>query len=218
MQGFLTLPFSRFSDHFLWSYVDLDYRIGEKEFIRNWAGEKTPSRPPTIKIDDPKATSGISDNHQGIDYYLYNGTSLLAMSTANVLQSSHEYHSVRLGHYIGGRVYVTGYGHNQANLVDDGDETLRGQTFALSGDWHNGKFGGTNPHVHASFWVIPSNWYSNPLFYIFDSGDRETIPYPSALGYVWTVDDPYRDLSNEKDLNYWTVDNIPQFPLVEIIE
>ena len=218
MQGFLTMPFSLTSEYLLWSYVDLDYRLGENEFIRNYAGESIPVVRPSVGIHDPDARSGTSDNHQGIDFYLNNGSLLLAMSNGIVLQSSDEFHCIRIGHYNGSQVFVVGYGHNTVNVLSDGDTVYRGQIVALSGDWNNGNFGGTNPHVHSSLWVIPPKWNDNPLYYIFDSGERMTIPYSSSSGFVWTVDDPYRDVLNSSSMSYWTKDNDPQFSLVQLGE
>jgi murein DD-endopeptidase MepM/ murein hydrolase activator NlpD len=217
-QGYLTLPFSESTDYLLWSYVDLDhiagFLLGQSEtlYVRNYANDRTYSVAADTDINSPSAHSGTSDNHQGIDYYLAVGTPLLAAASGTVVQAPQEHHCVRIKHALGSEVYVTGYGHNSVNLVSEGDFVRRGQIIALSGDWHMGRAGGTNPHVHWSLWIIPTDWGHNPIFYIFDSGLRATVPYNSPDGHVPTVDDPYRDVLNPEALSYWTVDNDPRFP------
>lgn len=207
MQGYLTLPFDVFTEYFLWSYVDLDYQLGQ---VRNYLNESLWPVNPYIHINSPNARSGTHDNHQGIDYNMENGTFLLAMANGNMVQVRDQFHYVRIQHSIRQDHYVTGYEHNTTNLVREGDKVLRGQIIALSGDWDDGIYGGSQPHVHIHHWKIPLEWAHNPIWYIFEDNLRQKIPFSGV--YVQIVDDPYRDVLTEDSINYWTVDNNPHSP------
>jgi hypothetical protein len=74
IQGFLTLPMDKSTPSFLWSYVDLDYRIG---YRRNYANKSTLPVDPYINLNSPGKHLGIYDNHQGIDYNMAIGSPLL---------------------------------------------------------------------------------------------------------------------------------------------
>lgn len=207
MQGYLTLPFDQATDNLLWSYVDLDHRIGH---IRNYANESVPAVDPYIDIDPSDAHPGTHDNHQGIDYNMANGNLLLAMANGTVVQERSQYHYVRIQHTGGSDVYVTGYEHNLVNLVSEGSRVRRGQIIALSGDWDNGRYADCQPHVHIHHWIIPNDWAHDPLWYVFEL--KETVPFSGDV--VQVCDDPYRDVSDANAVSYWTVDNHPQFPPV----
>ena len=59
-----------------------------------------------------------------------------------------------------GNGYVTRYGHNQENLVQEGDKVEKGQAIALMGS--SGR--STGPHVH--FEVLRNGKVVNPSKYI----------------------------------------------------
>jgi len=206
-EGFLTLPIDT-TDYLLWSYVDLDHRIG---YVRNFAGGRSQAVDPFIDIHSGQAHPGTQDQHQGADYNMPCGRNVVAMAPGVVLQSEGgtEYaRYVRIIHKAGDEMFVTDYGHNSKNLVKVGDVVKRGQVVALSGD-NNGQRK-TQPHVHASFWEIPIAHQSDPVRYIFEILPK--VSYPSG-DEVPVVLDPYRDeVDPQGSLGYWTKDNDPQYP------
>lgn len=211
LQGIFTLPVSSLTKYYLWSYVDLDHRLGH---VRNYADDSLPPINPYTSVDSPNIRSGTSDNHQGIDLNMETGNFLLAMAEGNVVQAQNEYHYVRVQHNVGSQSHVAGYAHNEINLVRQGDQIYRGQIVALSGDW-KAPFVKTQPHVHLSNWIIPKNWMKNPIFYIFDSGEHEKVQYAEGEE-VPIVHDIFRNILDPTSVTHWTVDNDPQHPEVEI--
>jgi len=211
MEGFLALPVDS-RDYLLWSYVDLDHRIGS---VRNFSGDKKQAVDPYIDIHSSQAHPGTQDQHQGVDYNMPCGRNVVAMAPGVVLQSEGgtEYaRYVRIVHQARDDMFVTDYEHNSANLVKVGDVVRRGQVIALSGDDAAPPPGKkTQPHVHTSLWEIPVAHQGDPLRYIFEVLPKVT--YPSGH-VVPVVLDPYHD---EVDLHgspgYWTKDNDPRCAL-----
>jgi len=209
MEGFLTLPVDT-RDYLLWSYVDLDHRIG---FVRNFSGDKRKAVDPYIDIHTSEARPGTSDQHQGVDYNMPCGQNVLAMAPGVVVNSEGgaEYaRYVRIIHKAGGEMFVTDYGHNSRNLVKVGDVVNRGQVVALSGD-NNGQ-SKTQPHVHTSLWEIPETYQGSSrdmIEYIFHTLPK--VKYPNG-DEVPVVLDPYRDeVDPHGSPGYWTRDNDPQY-------
>ena len=197
MEGLLTLPMDN-SDYLLFSYVDLDHRIGS---VRNFSGNK--------RLADGEHP-GTEDQHQGIDYTMPCGRNLIAMAPGEVMQSEGgiEYaRYVRIKHKIGDQMFITEYGHNSTNLVKIGDVVRRGQVVALSGD-NNGPEK-VIPHVHTSLWQIPKDHWRNPIEYIF--GVLPKVQYPNGK-WVPVVLDLYRDeVDSQGSPGYWTKDNDPKY-------
>jgi len=208
MEGFLTLPLDT-EDYLLWSYVDLDHKIGT---VRNFSGDRREA------VDNPSSTHarpGTSDQHQGVDYSMPCGRNVLAMAPGVVLNSEGgtEYaRYVRIIHEAGDEMFVTDYGHNSKNLVGVGDVVKRGQIVALSGD-NNGEKK-TQPHVHINFWEIPKARQRSSediIRYIFETLPKVTYPNGDEVPVVL---DPYRDeVDPEGSRGYWTKDSDPQYAI-----
>ena len=203
MEGFLTLPLDS-KDYLLWSYVDLDHKIGT---VRNFSGDRREA------VDNPSSTDarpGTSDQHQGVDYYMPCGRNLLAMAPGVVFQSEgggSYARYVRIAHRAEDEMFITEYAHNSINLVEVGDAVKRGQVIALSGN--SPKTKNTKPHVHTSLWLIPKAHQDDPLRYIFEILPR--VEYPSG-DMVPAVLDPYRDEDDPHGSpGYWTKLNDPQY-------
>jgi len=170
MEGFLTLPLDT-EDYLLWSYVDLDHKIGT---VRNFSGDRKEA------VDNPSSTHarpGTSDQHQGVDYYVPRGRNLLAMASGVVFQSEgggSYARYVRIVHRAGDEMFITEYAHNSMNLVEIGDVVKRGQVIALSGNSPETK--NMKPHLHTSLWQIPEAYQSDILRYVFEILPKAVIP------------------------------------------
>lgn len=213
MEGFLTLPIDT-TDYLLWSYVDLDHRIG---YVRNFAGDRTRAVDSYVGIHSSEAHPGTSDQHQGVDYNMAVGRNVLAMAPGVVLNSEGgtEYaRYVRIIHKAGDEMFVTDYGHNSKNLVKVGDAVKRGQIVALSGD-NNGQRK-TQPHVHASFWEIPEAYQGSTgdiVQYMFEVIPKVACPNGDQVPVVL---DPYRDkVDSQGSRGYWTKENDPQYAITQ---
>ncbi|CAK9884824.1 MAG: Murein DD-endopeptidase MepM [Candidatus Erwinia impunctatus] len=95
--------------------------------------------------------------HQGIDFSMPIGTSVLAVGDGEVIVSTR---SGAAGNYIAlrhGRQYVTRYMHLKTLLVKPGQKVKRGERIALSGNTGRS----TGPHLHYEVWI--NNQAVNPL-------------------------------------------------------
>jgi murein DD-endopeptidase MepM/ murein hydrolase activator NlpD len=197
MQGYLTSPIACGTHYLLWSYVDLDYRIGS---IRNWAGENTPAVDAFIDINSPNARPGTSDQHQGVDFNVPIGTPILAMASGQLVfwRDGNEQRArmLNVSHKLGSITLETSYAHNSLNVASLGQSVYRGQIIALSGN-NNGCCKTTSAHVHISQYN-PATDYKLPC-----------IPYANG-DCVSRNTDLWRDVTNKESINYWTVDNSPQ--------
>lgn len=197
MQGFLTLPIQRETEYYIWSYVDLDYRVG---FVKDWKNENLWAIDAFTRIESPYARPGVSDQHQGVDYNLSIGNYVLAMAQGEVMSirepSDKDTRQIVL-HYKFGEEYQTNLGHNSAHLVKERQLVYRGQIIALTGNDVFGPYT-CQPHIHLSFWRWP------------DDINAPCVPYPNG-DCAYRVTDPWRDLSNPTSISYWTKDNDPQF-------
>jgi len=84
----------------------------------------------------------------------------------------------------------TGYGHLDNCLVRPVQNIFRGQIVGTLG-----MSGTTWPHIHYNF---------------HPSWNKQTAEVADG--------DPFRDLNDPSSISWWTVDNIPQFPMVEVVE
>jgi murein DD-endopeptidase MepM/ murein hydrolase activator NlpD len=200
MQGFLSYPFAAITDFFIWSYVDLDYKIGS---IRDWSGEKIKAVDAFIDIKSPRAREGISDQHQGIDFNMKIGNPIFAVMGGEIISivgdDGKNTHQMVLEHEPD-LTFQTNYAHYSLHVLDKNEKVYRGEIIAISGNHVAGNFI-AQPHLHLSYWKIP------------DDINAPCIPYPSG-GCAYRDTDLWRDLQNKNSINYWTVDNLPQFPLV----
>jgi murein DD-endopeptidase MepM/ murein hydrolase activator NlpD len=104
--------------------------------------------------------SGKKTYHRGIDFAGKRGSDIVAVASGIVTRServSGYGNVVEIRHAEG---YSTLYGHNQKNLVAEGDMVSKGQTIALLGS--TGRSSG--PHVH--FEVHRNDKIVNPLRYV----------------------------------------------------
>ncbi len=192
MQGFLTFPYEKESEIkvYLSTYFDLDPKFGK---VLNFLENRKKS---DCNLD--VVVNGTCDNHNGIDYVMPEGTLIIASSsgTVNYADSlSTGALQVTLDHVMGKRRFQSGYGHLSRILVSIKSEIVRGQIIGLSG-----KTGVLYKH--------PEGTYEHLHFALYDSTDccREGTSPPDI--------DPYRNIGNNISIVFWTVDNLPQFPLV----
>jgi len=191
MQGFLSQPFNVKTNIQIKNWYDLD---PEAKSVRNWFLEKK-------MISSPEFNTGTTDSHDGIDFSAPKSSFIIASSQGVV--SFARFNSEGFGGYPPAQVveivnndYIIHTGHVDQVLVTENDEVYRGQIIAVIG-----KTGSAWVHLHFSI-RTESDIEHNPFIY-----------YPNSRNF-----DPYRDLSDSKTASYWTVDNLLQFPLVEIIE
>jgi hypothetical protein len=197
MQGYLTSPIACGTHYLLWSYVDLDHRIGS---IRNWAGDSTPAVDVYIDILSPNARPGTDDQHQGVDFNVPIGTPILAMASGQIVLwrdgDGQRARMINASHKLGKTTLETSYAHNSFNVASMGQTVYRGQIIALSGN-NNGCCKTTSQHVHIGHY--------DPLV----DYKAQCVPYRNG-DCVSRNTDPWRDITNKESLNYWTVDNSPQ--------
>ena len=118
-------------------------------------GEERPNCP---ECGESWTTQGpyCYDGHDGIDYALPCGTSVLAAATGTVIFEGWEYgYTIKIDH---GNGYITWYAHLQPNsfLVGVGDQVARGQQIALSGTSGTGA-------CHLHFGVYHNNIPTDPF-------------------------------------------------------
>lgn len=134
---------------------------------RELKAEITPSGKPVTKgwlssgfgkRTDP--FSGKKSYHRGIDFAGKRGSDVVAVASGVVIRSERASgygNVVEIRHADG---FSTLYGHNQKNLVSEGEMVSKGQTIALLGS--TGRSSG--PHVH--FEVHRNDKIVNPLRYV----------------------------------------------------
>jgi murein DD-endopeptidase MepM/ murein hydrolase activator NlpD len=98
--------------------------------------------------------------HEGVDITAPAGTPIYAADDGTVIYVGHlhGYGNVVIVQHSGG--YVTVYGHNQRNLVNDGESVTRGQQIAEMGT--SGRASGSNLHFEVRF----NNRAENPVAYL----------------------------------------------------
>lgn len=104
--------------------------------------------------------NGKKSYHRGVDFAGKRGSEVIAVASGIVVRSERASgygNVVEIRHADG---LVTLYGHNQENLVEEGDVVSKGQTIALLGS--TGRSSG--PHVH--FEVHRDGKFVNPLRYV----------------------------------------------------
>ncbi len=108
-------------------------------------------------VEDFRGGKNTYDSHNGTDFAIPPGTSVVAAAPGRVVRVSSEYHrggwKVFVDH---GRGLVTTYNHLARPLVRPGDDVRRGERIALSG--YSGLdalvgFPWTPPHVHMNTWL-----------------------------------------------------------------
>jgi murein DD-endopeptidase MepM/ murein hydrolase activator NlpD len=164
MEGFLTLPFVFGTHAELSSYFDHDPAQGK---VKNYLGN----------------AAQTNDGHQGIDWSLPVGTSLVASAPGKVLEIAENERGAKYIDLIHSNNMVTSYGHISKALRTLGEWLERGEVVALSGE--SGSPG--QPHIH---------------FEVFHEGEP---------GHYDVAVDPFRDVFGDSP-GYWTKENDPQFP------
>jgi murein DD-endopeptidase MepM/ murein hydrolase activator NlpD len=145
--------------------VDLLWPVETRSISSAWG--------PRIRSATVKLANGLKKriryqgSHQGIDLTAPTGTNVYAALDGTVERVGRDR---KLGNYIvinHGNEFETIYGHHKRNLVQKGDEVVRGQKIAEVGRTGNA----TGPHLHFEFRAegIPQN----PLPYL---NDEEEIP------------------------------------------
>lgn len=205
MQGWMTNPFTKESYAVLTNPVDLDYRLG---FYRDYSnlfveGEE--------KISQGDNKPWGLDNHQGIDWFAKEGTPILSMGPGVVIfdkPTNGGANSVRVLYQIGKRAFICDYGHNSKNNVKYGDKVSRGQIIGFVG--HTGT---RDDHVHSNLWEIPVELVNEDFVTIRESYILKHYPMVNYSGgnQVPSVLDLFRDISDPKSENLWTIDNKPQY-------
>ena len=145
--------------------VDLLWPVETRTISSAWG--------PRIRSATVKLSNGIKKriryqgSHQGVDLTALTGTNVYAAMDGTVERVGRDR---KLGNYIvinHGNGFETIYGHHKRNLVQRGDEVVRGQKIAEVGRTGNA----TGPHLHFEFHAegVPHN----PLPYL---NDQEEIP------------------------------------------
>ncbi|MBV8139387.1 MAG: M23 family metallopeptidase [Deltaproteobacteria bacterium] len=131
-------------------------------------------------ISDGMVSSGFGIRngamHQGIDIAAPEGTPVHAADGGTVIFSGalHGYGNVVIiGHDDD---YATVYGHNQVNLVREGERVVRGQTIARIGT--SGRTTGANLHFEVRY----QNVAHNPLAYLPEPPAAPGITYAEQSG------------------------------------
>lgn len=115
--------------------------------------------------------------HEGIDIAAPAGTPVRAADDGAVIFAGrlHGYGNVVIVQHVGG--YVTVYGHNQRNLVRDGERVGRGQRIADLGE--TGRASGPNLHFEVRY----NNHPQNPIGYLPAPGPSSGISFARNTGY-----------------------------------
>lgn len=126
-------------------------------------------------VNDGMVSSGFGVRngamHQGIDIAAPEGTPVHAVDSGVVIYSGalHGYGNVVIISHD--RDYATVYGHNELNLVKEGEHVVRGQTIARVGT--SGRTTGANLHFEVRY----DNVAHNPLAYLPEPPAAPGITY-----------------------------------------
>jgi len=173
-------------------YYKNSYYIGlwfdhslEKGHYQNYKGDNNP-------FNNPASVNISGDNHDGTDFSVPIGTDVASMAEGKVnfsdqISTNGPLHTT-IEHLDG--KFASGTGHHSVLLVLRDEKIYRGQILALSG-----KSATSWPHIHLSF------------HYDYDKRN-EKIVTTDPFGIIY-----YSDNNFEK-LSWWTVHNLPQFPLI----
>lgn len=133
-------------------------------------GPGQPSRPSGQPVTDGWLSSyfgmrtdpftGRPARHEGVDFAGKLGSPVVAAAAGVVIWSGPRSGYGNLVEIDHGKGFVTRYGHNQRNLVRQGQKVGKGQQIARMGS--SGR--STGPHVH--FEVLRNGLPVNPLFYV----------------------------------------------------
>lgn len=194
MQGVFTLPFSSNDSFYIYSWMDLDPSGGVRRYdgSTDACGWITWPSEPII---------GTCDTHNGVDFIAKQGTSILAVAPGKVFYVAtptdqvHECLNVFLLHEINGDYYLSQYGHNSANLVNEGQFVKRGEPVALVG--HSCT---ELDHLHFALLQVP------PSVVKAVDGNQKRGIINDALAI-----DPFRDVTNALSKSLWTKENDPQY-------
>jgi murein DD-endopeptidase MepM/ murein hydrolase activator NlpD len=115
--------------------------------------------------------------HDGVDIDAPVGTLIHAADDGIVIFSGrlHGYGNAVIVQHSGG--YVTVYGHNQRNLVREGERVARGQTIAELGA--TGRASGPNLHFEVRY----NNHPENPMAYLAEPGPSNGISFARNAAY-----------------------------------
>jgi len=115
--------------------------------------------------------------HEGVDIAAPAGTPVGAADDGTVIFAGrlHGYGNAVIVQHAGG--YVTVYGHNQHNLVRDGERVARGQEIAELGA--TGRASGPNLHFEVRY----NNHPQNPISYLPAPGPSSGISFARNVGY-----------------------------------
>ena len=147
-------------------------------------------------------------NHASIDYGLSVGQPILASIPGRVIgvtdfSSRDQVQSVFLEHEYG---FVTSYDHLSKSHVKNGDFVARGQMIAESGDT-----GKSYPHLDSTLRIRGGAVTLDPFAPVFPIDEDHSGYYEIlavGVGGHW-VHVPVEN--NPSILNYWTIENNPQF-------
>ncbi len=115
--------------------------------------------------------------HEGVDIAAPAGTPVRAADNGRVIFAGrlHGYGNVVIVQHSGG--YVTVYGHNERNLVRDGQAVTRGQQIAQLGA--TGRASGPNLHFEVRY----NNHPQNPISYLPTPTPSSGISFARNVGY-----------------------------------
>ena len=111
----------------------------------------------------PDPFTGRRAHHDGVDIAGKKGAPIEVVGSGVVTFSGARSGYGNLVEVNHGNGYVTRYGHNQINLVKEGDKVNKGQAVALMGSTGRS----TGPHVH--FEVLRNGKVVNPIKYLSDA-------------------------------------------------
>jgi murein DD-endopeptidase MepM/ murein hydrolase activator NlpD len=158
-----------------------DLRVGQLLIIPNGENDDAPATAATFALTNPwsvppadrqfkwPVVAGVVSSpfgmrngamHDGVDIAAPAGTPIYAADDGVVIFVGrlHGYGNVVILQHSGG--YVTVYGHNQSNLVNQGERVARGQEIAEMGT--SGRASGPNLHFEVRY----NNQAQNPLAYL----------------------------------------------------
>jgi len=209
MQGFLTYPFvlEQYPEPFIWNYFDI---IGNRFFDNAEKNTYTKSRDGNIISYDGKyhreggpTKSGVNDSHTGTDFTIPVGNWILSASPNSEVYYLHhgddEELRVSNSFTLSGINYSNSYGHLNAQLVERSQKVPRGGILGVSGN--TGIYAGGYEELHLDLSIMSN------------AGHKYIDIFRTIIEL-----DPLPENYWGSEYSYWTVDNIPQYPLVEIIE